>query len=643
MDFFGYQDSARLRTRWLVILYGLAVLSLILISHAIGVGILCYLIADHTRSNVMVHYWHLFTRLDLFIGFSTVVTMIVCTGTIIKVLSLRHGGAVVAKELGGKELSRSSTDQLEIRLLNIVEEMAIASGMPIPRVFMLHSESAINAFAAGHTLDDAAIGVTRGAVEKLNRDQLQGVIAHEFSHILNADMKLNIRLIGLLNGILGLFLVGKTIIRALSETRPHSRRSSSKKGSSDSGSIMLAIMLGSIALMIVGSVGAFFARMIQCAVSRQREFLADASAVQFTRNPEGLAGALQVIASSAKGSKVNHPHAAEIGHLFFSEGVSGFFSSFFTTHPPIAERITRLGGQVSVALVEPAAPAAAPEATSGFVSSTIPDNVATDVVSSIGLLTPAHLSKARSLMANLPEGIVAATRDLQGAQAVMVALMLSNDPTEREKQIAYLIASDTPLSSTLVLKTIAQVATLSADQKLPVVDLAISSLRKLSPREYKPLVSSLKKIADSDLRLTLFEYVLLTILRHSVEPQVFAYAPSHLLISNRSDLSASLGAVLSALANLTTQEHDARSAFSGQVSKLTQWHGLKYTPAEELTFEVLDQTLDRLASASPSLKREVIESCAALITADRKVSHSEFELLRAICAAVGCPVPLLVT
>ncbi|HWV58524.1 MAG TPA: M48 family metallopeptidase, partial [Longimicrobiales bacterium] len=322
MDFFQAQESARARSRVLVALFLGAVVAII-----VTVYVVIQIVLAATGGMAPGFYPELFAVVA--IGTS----LLIAGGSGFRTLQLRSGGASVAEMLGGRRVSPDTRDIAERRLLNVVEEMAIASGMPVPAVFVLDAEQGINAFAAGYTIHDAAVAVTRGTLERLDRDELQGVIAHEFSHILNGDMRLNVRLIGLLFGILLLSVVGRGLLRGAAY---------GGRGRKGGGG---QVALIGLALTLLGFVGVFFGRLIKAAVSRQREFLADAAAVQFTRNPGGLADALKKIggATARGGSLVRNHHAEELSHLFFAEGVQrAFAGGALSTHPPLDERIRRI-------------------------------------------------------------------------------------------------------------------------------------------------------------------------------------------------------------------------------------------------------------------------------------------------------------
>lgn len=433
MNFFEHQDQARQNTVYLLGLFVVAVIVMIILLY----GVVVYALYDQL-------IWQ--PELFLLVALGMVAT--VGGGSVYKSIQLRGGGKVVAEDLGGTLVDRMTEDELEKRLLNIVEEMAIASGISVPEVYVLGEENGINAFAAGFTPNDAVIGVTRGCLEQLARDELQGVIAHEFSHILNGDMRLNLRLIGVIQGLIFIYLIGRALLRG-SFLGGGSGKSSSKD--KDSG---LIIGLG---MVVIGGIGFFCGRLIKSAVSRQREFLADASAVQFTRNPDGISGALQKIAGYKSGSKVKSPMAEEASHLFFGEAFTGIFESFgqvFSTHPPVKERIKRLegfagrtwsveetGNNASISSIASgnqmaagfagSSPQAQPQRGSLSVS---PGRV----VARVGTTNPKHLDNVRGFLADIPEPVRMATRDVNGAIAIIYSLLLHTDPEVRDRQMSTL-------------------------------------------------------------------------------------------------------------------------------------------------------------------------------------------------------------
>jgi Zn-dependent protease with chaperone function len=318
MDFFGHQEQAQRSSRRLVWLFAAAVLGIVATLYAIAVGLLT--VADQRTMQGPIHW-------PLLLAVAAGTLSIVGLASLVKTAQLRSGGAHVAKMLGGRELDADPKDPKERLLRNVVEEMAIASGVPVPTIFVLDREAGINAFAAGWSPTDAAVAVTRGALDAFDRDELQGVIAHEFSHVFHGDMRLNIRLMGVLFGIVCIAALGRIVLHA---TR-HSR--GDKKGGT------AAILLFGLAMVVVGYLGVLFARLIQAAVSRQREYLADASAVQYTRNPRGIGLALARIGGI--GGRLQSARTEEASHMLFADGMKRFAAGF-ATHPPIEERIERV-------------------------------------------------------------------------------------------------------------------------------------------------------------------------------------------------------------------------------------------------------------------------------------------------------------
>ena len=421
MKFFESQDQARKSTTRLVAFFFLAVIAMIVMTNLLVMVVMGSFGAEDEDS------WGTSDRPFDWQMFATVgvgVCVVVLVGSLYKTRVLSAGGKTVAEALGGRLVPQNTLDLNLRKLLNVVEEMALASGTPVPSVYLLSDESGINAFAAGFSPGDAVIGITRGAIEQLNREQLQGVIAHEFSHILNGDMRLNIRLMGVLHGILVIGIIGYYIMRSLSR----SRRSSGKGRGA-------GMVLG-LGLMVIGYAGTFFGNLIKASVSRQREFLADASAVQFTRNPQSIAGALKVIGGFPAGSKIENPAAPEISHTFFSAGVTGFLGTLSSTHPPLSDRIRRIEPQWDGKFdhsvrtperedeseqVEPSGKDAVAKVAAVVVGSAIAD--ALTAVDRIGNPDQATLNYARALLATLPETIKQAVHEPYGARAVIYALL----------------------------------------------------------------------------------------------------------------------------------------------------------------------------------------------------------------------------
>jgi len=573
--------------------------------------------------------------------------VVVC-GSLYKTAALAKGGGAVAQSLGGRLVNPNTTHPQERRLRNVIEEMAIASGVPVPQIYVLDDEQGINAFAAGHAPNDAAIGVTLGCLTLLNRDELQGVIGHEFSHILNGDMRLNLRLMGTIFGILCLAVIGRILIYA--------------RGGRDRTPLML---LG-LALIVIGAIGVFFARLIQAALSRQREFLADASSVQFTRNPAGLSGALQKIGGA--GSRIESAHAGEASHMFFENGLGKPFLGFLATHPPLDERIRAIdpgwdgkfkpGGAAAVEPGSPRGTAKPPPSPSPspFPFPPIPGmpgaaagaaGLAADVVQvgsvlpNVGQPTPLHLRYAAELRNSFPAKIQSAAREPLDATALVYAMLLSPDEALRAKQLRELATRTAPDVSDAAAALWPEVAPVASRARLPLVNLALSALRHLRPDEFRQFSQALQWLIESDEQIEMFEFVLQKIVRHHLAPQLGQARSTSVEFHTLKPLVRDCNVVLSALAHASSSNAgEVEHAFQTGVSHLSaQAGGLQLLPREACGLERVDTALDRLALAVPQIKRNLIEACVYVVGADGVIQEREAELLRAVAETLDCPIP----
>jgi Zn-dependent protease with chaperone function len=654
MDFFASQDRARRKTTLLIGYYVLAVALIVVAVYAAAVATFVGLSARKTSPAApAVELWQ--PTLFLYVAGGTL--LVVLFGSLYKISLLAQGGAAVAAMLGGRAVAPNTTDADERKLLHVVEEVAIASGTAVPAVFVLDNERGINAFAAGLTGDDAVIGVTRGCVERLNRDELQGVIAHEFSHILNGDMRLNLRLMGVLHGILVVGLLGYWIFRSsLYTSSGRSSRSSGRNG----GGNRLPIVLFGVIVMAVGYVGVFFAKLIKSAVSRQREYLADASAVQFTRNPAGIAGALKKIGGFAAGSRIRNEHAEETSHFFFSNGLSGLLPGLMATHPPLPERIRRLDPQFDGEFVTSAPPAplegsdggaAALGATAGWGSAPALEAApaaartrvqAGAVVASIGTPQKEHMDRAVRLLAQIPEPLMKAARDPQLAQAVVYGLLLDRDEASlRAAQRKELEARADAALVQEIRKLDAAVVGLPAECRLPLAEIAMAALRALSPDQYRAFRDQTRRLAEADRQVDLFEYALQRMMMRHLDPVILGTrVPTAQYYSLRPLLPAA-ATLLSSLAHWgTDRPSEAASMFAAGMARL-QAEPSALHPPEQCGLDAVDRALSRLEQSSLPIKRKLMDACATCVTADGRVTVDEFELLRVVADALGCPMPPL--
>jgi len=640
-DFFTRQEAARRSTTRLVLLFALAVLTMMVSIELLLAATMGFLGRDPQTGTID---WTLAADPSL-IGLAVFGTLIVVGGgSLFKIAQLRSGGHVVAEELGGRLLHADTADPLEEQILNVVEEMAIASGMSTPPVFLLEHEQGINAFAAGFAPSDAVIGITRGAAERLSRDELQGVVAHEFSHILNGDMRLNIRLIGLLNGILIIGMLGYFVLR-MSMFSGH-RRSRSKQD----GGTMAILALGA-GLMAVGFFGTLFGNLIKAAVSRQREFLADASAVQYTRQPSGLAGALKKIGGLTSGSNIDSPNAPEASHMFFGRATQGF-AGLFSTHPPLPERIRRIEPSwdgVLPELPEQAPPAVAVAGVSAFAGGApreaepMSHSLASveGAMAHIGQPSDAHILYAAQLIRSFPDTLVGAAHEPYGARALVYALLLDREDGPRQAQLAHLAAAADPGVFAETQKLIPLVARLDMRARLPLVDIALPALRELALAQYAVFRDNVNMLMRADNRIDLFEWVLHRVLLHDLEAhRATTHRPS---VRHRTMASVHepCELLLSLLAYAGARDLEAATNAFEQGQRALNLPRARLRAVEHATLDALDAALTTLAEAAPMVKRQVLHAAVAKISADHEVTAAEAELLRAMSASLGAPIPPL--
>lgn len=647
MDFFEHQELARKKTRLLVVYFFLAIVGIIASLYV--VFIVASLFFKDDAGAMVIELWRPDLLLYAALGSGTVIAL----GSGFKTMQLSAGGSVVASDLGGRLVDRNTTDFEERRLLNVVEEMAIASGVPVPDVYIMDNEMGINAFAAGKTTSDAVIGVTRGTIRVLTRDELQGVIAHEFSHILNGDMRLNMRLIGLLFGILFIAMIGQIVFRSVAY-------SSGSRSKNSGGGILLVLALG-LALIVIGYVGLFFAKLIKAAISRQREFLADASAVQFTRNPDGIAGALKKIGGLSQGSTVTSPRAEEASHMFFGDASQHNLMRFesFATHPPLATRIGKIDPQwdgkfpkvalptisQSVGETPPTShrgPGAGPPPLSPHAA------VVAGLASTAGLPNTGQpgangIAYSQRLLEAIPQESLAAIRSEAGAQAVVFALLLGQDEHALESQLVQL--ADLVDSETLrqVTDFHGNISGLDSSAKIALVDLTIPSLRRLSPPEYDRFQNVTRLLMASDGQIDLFEFTLQKIIQRHLDRYFFQTRPPGIRYRRIVKLKHETAVLLSTLAGLGSRNSEqVDGAFQLGVESLADELDSplpgRLAP-EQCGLAQIDEALNRFDEATPLVKKRLLHACGKVVMADQRITNNEAELLRAIADTIGCPIP----
>lgn len=635
MNFFEHQTLARRNSGRLLLLFGLAVVAIVVV---IGVLVLA------VTGSVEMVVW------------STLLTVaVIGLASLYRVASLRGGGEVVAVQMGGSEVPADTRDPALRRLRNVVEEIAIASGVPMPRLYVLEQEAGINAFAAGYSPADAAIAVTRGCLQRLNRDELQGVIAHEFSHILNGDMRLNVRLMGVLFGILMLSIIGKRILL-------HIGAGSRIGGRRGLGPIAVVLVVG-VAGIVIGSIGVFFGRLIKAAVSRQREILADASAVQFTRQTQGLAGALKKIGGLAEGSRLgDRAGAEEVSHMLFGEGLG--FSRWFATHPPLVERIQRL---------EPSFRAEQLQRLRGNWFASPPDGLAEDRALGLStrdaptvdallpdagrrlqvepcqvaaqVATPADddYRQALKLAGSLSSALRALAADRDAVQPLLLALLLDATPgvamVQRQAVEAQLGAE---MAARMQHLGEGPLRDLHAALRLPLAAVAFPVLRQLPRPQLRAFMGCIDALTHADGRISLFEYCLSRLLQVQVQAALDPSRHQHFGRRKTTGVRQEFSTLLAVVARAGNpgNEAAARRAYLAGLQRILPQDHLPYAPpaAGVLALDAVWAPLDAL---DPLAKQVLVESVTATISHDQRINVAEAELLRTICATLHCPLPAL--
>lgn len=623
-DFFARQAAAKRHTKLLEVYFLLAIISTIALTYA-AVAFFFALKGGNPLNP------------GLFAAVVCGTLAVIIGGSAYKTAQLASGGRAVAEMLGGIPINANTTDPDERKLLNVVEEMSIASGTPVPQLYVLPSELGINAFAAGHSTNDMVICATHGALKCLKRDELQGVIGHEFSHILNGDMKLNLRLMGLVFGLLCLAIFGRILLRTRGQKNP--------------------LPLLGLALLAAGSLGVFFGKLIKSAVSRQREFLADASSVQFTRNPQGLANALKKVGGA--GSRIEDPNAEDASHLFFANGLSESIASMFSTHPPLEERIRALDPAWDGKFIPldpslfqteqthgathtaPPMISSAPRSfRTGQMTTVFGAATAAATLGTMALRTPhAALSYAADWRSKLPPALDAAAREPMSAVALIYALLLSRDAALRATQLQQLQKQSAPGICDETAKLFTSVTGLESCARLPLVTLTMTALRRLSPAQFAEFERNIQSIIQSDQKLELFEYTLQKIVLRRLEPNYIP--PKHAIVQYYvlKPLLPDAAVLLSALAYAGQSEPaQIENAFRLGVMKLNVPALPLCAPGDD-NFQQIDLALNRLNQAAPPVKNLVLNACAETVAADGVIQECEAELLRAIADTLDCHIP----
>lgn len=632
-DFFGQQEQARRNSFRLVLLFISAVILIIL---AVYMALTAGLFFSQMFISEGDWFVHRFWDMERFFWIVTVTVLVVASGSLYRTYQLKQGGgATVAEMLGASRVPTTTDDPLLRRLSNVVEEMAIAAGVPVPPLYLMQ-QPGINAFAAGFGRSDAVIAVTSGAIELLSREELQGVVAHEFSHILNGDTRLKMRLMGLLFGITLISDAGIVMMTA---------RNSSHHVSRERGTHPVFLVVGFL-IFLVGTVGAVFADMIKRAVSRQREFLADAAAVQFTRNPAGIAGALKVIGGYKGGSRISHAATQQTSHFFFGNAVKSWEKrSWWATHPPLSERIKRLDPSFSGQFEKVDSASRTASVMSEAISSLTGEADTTavhvnveQVMQSIGQPDAATLVKSGSLLEQIPDRLHHFAHDPFTARAIVYGLLLDPDKSIRTKQLH---ALESEADATVVRELLdiqSEVLNLNHALRIPLLELLMPALKSLSMSQYRTFRSCTAALIKADHELSIFEYMLHRMLVRHLHPTFAKVKQESVHYDVASEIDQEISCIISTLIG-QGRHVNPQELFTAAMADIFAWSIDLQATEMACNLSAMDRALVKAEKASPKIKRRLVKACVTVVLADGEVRINEVELLRSVCDALDSPMP----
>jgi len=640
VNFFDAQDHARRSSRRLVVAYIAATIAIVLgVTAIVAFALFNFSMRDYDPTLGQF----IREQAPVLLGTGLITTLVIFGASAYKTSRLSAGGGRVAVDMGGTQVPANVQDPLRRRLRNVVEEMAIASGVPVPEIYVLEEEQGINAFAAGFSPSDAAIAVTRGTLELLDRDELQGVIAHEFSHILNGDMKLNIRLMGVLFGIIALGLVGRLVFRGSYYTSiVSSRRDRSHP----------AVMVIGLGLVILGAIGVFFARIIKAGVSRQREFLADASAVQFTRQTDGIANALKKIGGYSEGSAINATDPEEVSHMLFGSGAS--LRGMFATHPPLVERIQALDPGFSEADFPRVDPRQRPVETvtesrhaafAGNATAPISSNTSIEltetIADSVGQPTNEHVEFAKKLRRSISENLYDAAHSSDLLYLLAVALVLDRSGRVTDRQFTLVQEQLGQQRAQFVRRYYEELLAVGAEYRLPLLEIAFPALKLRPVQEISYLLSLTARLIEVDGEIDLFEFCFYRIMMSNLDRAIDPSGKRSAYRSKRRELRS---ASLDLLRVLADYGHDTGkdriAAFKAGQATLGAWaldEDIKFD--RDYTVSILNRSLDVLTGLNSKGQASLLRAISATARHDGKLTIPEAELIRAVCSTLDYPLP----
>ncbi len=649
MNFYKAQDNAHKKTKVLIVYYFLAVIGTVIAMHAALAGIRCVLLQS-VESERLEKLSYLDAFLDpvgaLAVGGLTLAVIFV--GWMYKKIQVSGGGSSVALALGGRLVDSNTLDPEEKQLINVVEEMAISSGLPVPQVWVMDNDEGVNAFAAGTQPGNAVIGVTRGTMQRLTRAELQGVVAHEFSHILNGDMRMNIRLMCMLHGLLLISIIGYSLMRIAFYS------GGSRRDNREGNGAGMVIIAAGICMVVIGSIGAFFASMIQAAISRQREYLADASAVEFTMDPDGISGALKKIGGSVDKANISSPVASEMEHMFFAS--SGMFNYGLSTHPPLAERIGLIDpswdGKFTNSTIR-----SVEEQTElkqqhkkprdkGFGSMNPMGPLGSVVMGSmlssqLGESSQANLNKGKQIVSELEPDWKDACHDKQESQLLIFGMLMAVDGNLQKAEVHHLKSAIGENMAEVSAHWQKQLIELHSTKKIALLDLCIPALRSLSQLEYQRFIKITQYLISSDKNVDLFEFMLQKVLQRHLDSHFIRQSSPSVKYKNIYSVADPANVILSTIVGVGAKnQSDLESAYTVAVTELFNDVpvSMSILPANQCGLDVIDDALVELRQASPLLQKKLLASCMKAVMHDDEVTSREAELLRAVADALGCTI-----
>ncbi|GAA3932085.1 M48 family metallopeptidase [Litoribacillus peritrichatus] len=666
MDFFEHQAKATRTSKFLVLNYCIALMILTVGFNFAGLITWTFLTQPEYQGSFkqLIQLW-LESRYSWQVTLATVI--FVGSVSLATWFTMRQGGGKIAKMMGGRIIPANTHNKDEKRLLNVVEEMALASGLPVPELYVMDNEHGLNAFAAGYSPNEAAICVTRGLILSLNRDEIQGVIAHEFSHILNGDMRMNVKLMSILSGLIAVGQLGRWLI----ESGFHS-------GHDSKGGNILFILIG-ILIWALGSLGVLCSRIIKAAISRQREFLADASAVQFTRQTYGIASALYKISTHRYGSNLISRHAEDLSHMCIGQTMNIRFANALASHPPIEDRITRIEphfitkASISSAqqrkeqfeaqqtqntaalpsvsastdtvsnITAPGSPTPEIQQPSGAITSeemiefVSPQQEASinHAIDSIGITDDHSVTAAKEVLSSLNPSILAALHQPDYAQYIV--LLLLAHANSQPKQAKKLITEGFFPAHKVILNHYDLMLAEAIEQPIfPVLQLGISSLKSLSGTEKKQLLSYAKKLIASDKDIAPNElFIYLVLFRHL---NTKAGRAQTIKFHSVTPLLNDIQKLFSFLAEFTN-EHNQDPAFDLAVRQFSH-EPLVRLPPQTINHNELATAIFKIEHLAPMLKRNVLRAIFDLFSHDEVITNEEVDWIRMLADCWDCPVPL---